>query len=137
MSNTLETITVSPGDHFRQVPKMIDQMESAIKKIGGDVVNTGVEVMRGSLAAWSWGEIQAIYEILGQQLLECKRTAEFLHPEQHISLKPKPGEIIPLSDLAHALWIGAWHRSVARINDQLTCLDKEIARRNNLIGVMG
>lgn len=93
--------------------------------------------MRGNLGAWSWGDIQSIYAILGRQLQEYKRIADILHPEQYIDLTPKPGTVIPISKFENVLWIGKWHQDVERINEQLTCLDREIARRNNLIGVMG
>ena len=89
------------------------------------------------IKSWSWGDIIAVYRILGSQLSEYKRIAEFIDPHQYVDLNPKPGAIIPIAKFEHALWVGAWHRSVTRINEQIDCLDKEIARRNNLIGVMG
>lgn len=90
-------------------------------------MNTGVEVMRNNLQSWSWGDIQSIYGILGRML------SEYNGIHQRIGV-PKPH--IAFGDCENIFFLRFWG-DVTRINEQLKVLDREIARRNNLIGVMG
>ena len=80
--------------------------------------------MNHNVNSWSWQEIQKVYQAFGNLLDNYKR----------INL-PKTIDI-KFSDKEN-LFIIDCHRSIARIDEQLTVLDKEIARRQNLIGVMG
>mgnify|MGYP001562020752 FL=1 len=83
--------------------------------------------MQGNLQSWSWGDIQAIYAILGRQLQEYDNV------NKRIGI-PKPH--IELSDESNIFILRFW-RDVKRLNEQVKCLDREIKRRNNLIGVIG
>lgn len=89
-------------------------------------MNTGVEVM-SNIESWSWKDIMIIYRILGRQL------SEYNGVHQRIGV-PKPR--IDFADCENIFFIRFW-QDVRRINEQIKCLDKEIARRNNLMGVMG
>ena len=90
-------------------------------------MNTGVEVMRGNLQSWSWGDIQSIYTILGNMLKEYdgvnRRCAV-------------PTANVKYQDQENIFFLRFW-TDVKKINEQIKCLDREIARRNNLIGVIG
>lgn len=90
-------------------------------------MNTGVEVMRGTLGSWRWQDIQSIYAILGRML------GEYNGVHSRIGV-PKPR--IEYGDAENIFFIRFW-QDVVRINEQLKVLDREIARRNKLIGVMG
>lgn len=90
-------------------------------------MNTGVAVMQGNLQSWSWGDIQSIYAILGRML------GEYNGVHQRINV---PTARIEYSDHENIFFLRFWG-DVRRINDQIKCLDREIARRNRLIGVMG
>jgi hypothetical protein len=90
-------------------------------------MNTGVEVMRGNLQSWSWGDITRIYAILGGMLEQYNGV------HQRIKV-PKPN--IKYSDHENIFFLRFWG-DVRRINEQLQALDAEIARRNRLIGVIG
>lgn len=90
-------------------------------------MNTGVEVMRGSLQSWSWHDIQSIYGILGHMLGHYDGINKRVGiPQAHIKY----------SDRENLFFLRFW-RDVHCINEQIKCLDREIARRNKLIGVMG
>lgn len=90
-------------------------------------MNTGLAVMQGSLPSWSWQDIQRIYGILGQMLSEYHNVHKRIGvPQPHIEL----------TDESNIFLFRFWG-DVNRINDQLKALDREIARRNNLMGVMG
>lgn len=83
--------------------------------------------MRGNLQSWSWGDIQAIYAILGQQL------HEYLGVHQRINV---PRADVKYSDRENVFFLRFWG-DVLRINSQIACLDAEILRRNRLLGVIG
>jgi hypothetical protein len=87
-----------------------------------------------NLASWSWQSIQSTYEILGTQLNNYKEVADRF--ELDLPLKPKPGETIRYAD-GSTDFIRHFYVGVHRINEHLRVLDAEIARRNELIGVMG
>lgn len=83
--------------------------------------------MRGNLQSWSWGDIQRIYAILGGMLSQYQGINDRIGvPRAHIAYQ----------DHENIFFIRFW-QDVKRINEQLQCLDREIARRNNLIGVIG
>ena len=90
-------------------------------------MNTVVEVMRGNLQSWSWGDIQHIYSILGSMM------NEYAGIHQRIGV-PKPN--VKYCDCENIFFIRFW-RDVKRLEEQLKCLDQEISRRNKLIGVIG
>lgn len=93
-----------------------------------------------SLASWSWQDLTRVYRIFGQQLIDYKDIAdrfEIAIPMEYPKLDLKPGDVISVADANHLDFIGRWYRDVVRANNQLKALDREIARRNNLIGVMG
>lgn len=90
-------------------------------------MNTGVEVMRGNLQSWSWKDIQHIYQIIGSQMNEYSGI------HQRIGV-PKPN--VKNSDQENIFFIRFW-RDVSRLEEQLSALDREISRRNKLIGVVG
>lgn len=90
-------------------------------------MNTGVEVMRNNLGSWSWQDIQRIYTILGNMLSQYDGVNRRCNvPKAHIQY----------SDQENIFFLRFW-RDVTRINEQIKCLDREIKRRNNLIGVIG
>jgi hypothetical protein len=87
-----------------------------------------------NLQAWSWQSIHRVYTILGVQLDQYKDIAERF--ELDLPLKPKPGETIRYAD-GSTDFIRHFYVGVHRINEHLRVLDAEIARRNQLVGVMG
>lgn len=91
--------------------------------------------MLDALQSWSWQDIQSVYAILGQQLREYKDTADRF--EIKLPIRVKPDQIIPYGGPIQANFIERWYLGVNRLVMQLDALDYEIARRNNLIGVMG
>ena len=84
--------------------------------------------MRGNLQSWSWRDIQAIYKIIGSQLQEYYAHSVRCGIPKTID--------IDFSD-ENNIFIIRFHQDVDRLGDQIDALDQEIARRNNLIGVMG
>jgi hypothetical protein len=84
--------------------------------------------------SWSWQSIQAVYQVLGHQLDDYKDIADRF--EIHLPIDPTPGAMVPIPVGAED-FIHHWYNGVVRINGQLKVLDQEIARRNELIGVMG
>jgi hypothetical protein len=77
--------------------------------------------------SWSWQTITAVYRVLSDRLKEYN---EF---HQRINI---PHASIEYSDEENLLFLQFW-RDVARLNSEIEVLDREIARRNKLIGVMG
>jgi len=77
--------------------------------------------------SWSWQTIVAVYRVLSDRLQEYNG----LH--QRINI---PHASIEYSDEENLLFLRFW-RDVARLNSEIEVLDREIARRNKLIGVMG
>lgn len=91
-------------------------------------MNTGLEVMRGNLQSWSWHDIQSIYAIIGGQMLDLLGIKRRLNLPDTIDVRyPDAKNIMIIRVNRDADWL----------DDQLKVLDREIARRNNLIGVMG
>lgn len=91
-------------------------------------MNTGVEVMRGNLQSWSWGDIQRIYSIIGGQMVDLLGIKRRLQLPDTINVRYPDDKNILIIRV---------NRDADRLDDQLKVLDKEIARRNNLIGVIG
>lgn len=98
--------------------------------------------MQNKLGNWKWQEIHAMYKVYGEQLREYADTAERFEiaipmDKELREFATTPGALIPTRDLQHADFVNRWFRDVKRIVGQLKALDREIARRNKLIGVMG
>lgn len=89
--------------------------------------------MTTNIKSWSIQQIHAMYAIYGKQLDEYKGIADRF--EIKLPLKPKPGELVTYANGSQE-FMGRFYFSVKRINDQIQILDHEIARRNNLVGVM-
>lgn len=79
------------------------------------------------LHSWSWGSIQDVYAILGKQLKNHEAYRNRCNIPQNIDIN--------FSDHDNTFIIRFW-RDVNRIDAHLQMLDTEIARRNNLIGVI-
>ena len=90
--------------------------------------------MQNKLGNWKWQDIQLTYQVLANQLMEYKEVADRF--EMDLPLKPKVGEPIVYAD-GSLDFIHHFYAGVNRINNHLNVLDREIARRNKLIGVMG
>ncbi len=90
--------------------------------------------MEPKLANWSWQEIQKVYASFGAYLRELQRHAKIFDID--LPVKFKPGEFVAYPDDKAEL-VARWIMDINRTNLQLSTLDREIARRNNLIGVMG
>lgn len=86
-----------------------------------------------SLNSWSWKSIHDVYAILGRQLKEYERVARAVGLKLPVLVKP--GELIEMP-MDKATFVARWYLDVNRINRQIQCLDKEIARRNKLVGVV-
>jgi hypothetical protein len=80
-----------------------------------------------SLSSWSWKNIQSVYAILGKQLQEHESVRQRCSIPRQIN--------IHFSDSDNSLILRFW-RDVNRVEAQLQALDKEIARRNKLVGVI-
>lgn len=65
-----------------------------------------------NLEHWSWQDIIRVYGVF-------KR------------IYPRAGEVVNVEEIEQ------YHEAKARLDLQISILDKEIARRNKLIGVMG
>lgn len=79
-----------------------------------------------SLEAWSWKEIINLYKLYGEMLIEFERLEKSINP-------PKPH--ILFDDELNAFLMKFWG-DVNQINRNVEALDREIARRNKLIGVI-
>lgn len=103
--------------------------------------NTVTNLRLPSMGSWSWQNIQKMYELYGKQLETYRDIADRFELQLPITkeqpLKLKPGDVITTADAGRHAFVGAFARDVRRINQQISVLDTEIARRNNLIGVMG
>lgn len=85
--------------------------------------------MNPTLAKWSWQDIQKVYATLGAQYTEFNRIkATFGLEELKLNIN--------YPDLKNIFIIRAL-RDIKRLDLQIAALDKEIARRNKLLGVMG
>lgn len=80
------------------------------------------------LSNFSWQDLQATYAHLGKQMGQYEGV--------HKRIGVPATMDINLSD-ADNIFISRFWRDVTRIEKQFKLLDAEIARRNNLIGVMG
>ena len=90
-------------------------------------MNTGVEVM-SDIKSWSWKDIHSIYRIIGDQLQ--------LHYAVSVRCGIPKSISIDFSD-ENNIFIIRFHQDVGRLGEQIDALDREILRRNSLIGVMG
>ena len=91
-------------------------------------MNTGLAVMEGNLASWSWRDIIAVYRALGKQLQK--------HYEYSVRCNIPKTIDINYSD-ENNMFIIRFHQDVDKVNFQVEALDAEILRRNRLVGVMG
>ena len=85
--------------------------------------------MEPKLASWSWQEIQGVYITYGKQLKEYERIKKSLGLDK---VEPE----IENSE-SRKNFIEWFVRDVKKIDASIAELDREIARRNNLIGVVG
>jgi len=82
---------------------------------------------KNNLGSWSWQDIQAVYKSFGLVLQSYEVVAQRIAiPKAHIQFTD-PENIFLLR----------WGADISRIDQQLKALDTEIARRNQLVGVMG
>jgi len=79
------------------------------------------------LSSWSWGDIQKMYAIYGKQLQECAGVAQRIEIPSNIDIN--------YSDNDNVFILRFW-REVKKLDAFVAALDREIARRNALIGVI-
>ena len=91
-------------------------------------MNTGLEIMKGNLQSWSWQDIVSIYKIIGRQLSEYQGYKKRCHVPNNIRIDYPDEENV---------FIMMFVRDIKRLDQQVAALDREITRRNNLLGVMG
>lgn len=85
--------------------------------------------MNQVLAKWSWGDITRVYRSFTEQYQEIQRVAN--------SVGVQKLEVnIDYPDLKNIFILRAL-RDVRKIERHIGALDAEIARRNQLIGVIG
>lgn len=89
--------------------------------------------LKHSLANWNIQEIQGVYKIYGNMLKEYEGIANRLGIE--LPVKIEPGQILAINS-QRAEIVSRMYLDVKRLNTQLAALDREIARRNVLVGVM-
>lgn len=97
--------------------------------------------MQNKLANWKIQDIHSTYKIYGNQLREYADTADRFEINIPMDKELKefiltPGSVIPTRDLQHADFVNRWFRDIQKIVRHLNTLDREIARRNKLVGVM-
>lgn len=85
--------------------------------------------MVNNLSKWSWADIQAVYATFAHQYKEIERLTKACGIE-------KLEMNIDYPELKNIFIIRAL-RSIKQIDKHVAILDKEIDRRNKLIGVMG
>ena len=80
------------------------------------------------LSKWSWQEIQGVYRVYGQQLKHYQQLKNRIDiPEtMHIEYTDESN-----------IFISRFWREIKRLDLSVTQLDREISRRQKLIGVMG
>ena len=84
--------------------------------------------MRGNLQSWSWRDIQLVYKHIGGQMFNLLGIKKRLNlPNTIDAFYPDDLNIMIIRMNRDADWF----------DDQLKVLDKEIARRYKLIGVIG
>lgn len=89
-----------------------------------EVIDT---IFQHPLQGWSWGDIQAMYQVLGQLLHNYRLIGDRIDiPKAHINFSDEEN-----------IFLLRWHTDIRRIDSQLAALDVEIARRNSLVGVIG
>jgi len=95
--------------------------------------------MKSKLSSWSWQDIHCVYQTFSNQLMEYKMVADrFEIPvPMDKELRTMTHGIVKAKDQQFQDFINRWFRDVNKIVGQLSVLDREIARRNKLIGVMG
>lgn len=81
-----------------------------------------------SLSSWSWQSLHRVYKTYGLQL------GKYAAVDQRVKVPRKIDIAYPDSN---NLFIIRFWRDVNRIDAHLKVMEKEIKRRNNLIGVMG
>lgn len=79
-----------------------------------------------NLENWSWQEIHGTYKALGLLLQSYEAIAQRI---------PIPRANIYFTDPEN-IFLMRWNADINRIDQQLRTLDIEIARRNQLIGVV-
>lgn len=91
--------------------------------------------MQKNLANWSWNEIILSHQLFKEQLNEYAETA--LRFGMVLPTDVTPGEIIETESPERLSLVSRFYFGVNRINLQLDVLDREVARRRQLIGVVG
>lgn len=84
--------------------------------------------MEPLLNSWSWQSIQDTYRIYGKMLREYDGFKKRCYLPDNIN--------IGYTDETN-VFITRFNEEVGRIDRHLSTMDREIARRNSLIGVMG
>lgn len=84
--------------------------------------------MKNSLSNWSWDEITRAYWAFGSLLEEYAGYKKRCNIPEQIRIMYSDDENI---------FIMQFNKDIKRIDANLAELDKEIARRNKLIGVVG
>lgn len=80
------------------------------------------------LMAMSWQDIISLYKVYGEMVMQYKGYKERCQIPSSIKVQ--------FGDLEN-MFVLQFNREVKRLDAQINVLDKEIARRNKLIGVMG
>jgi hypothetical protein len=89
--------------------------------------------MERSLISWSWKDIQKSYLTHAEQLAECQRLAIVLNLTLPLEHEMKD---LPKMRSDRALVVSKLFRDVKRVNTHLSVLEREIERRNSLVGVL-
>lgn len=89
---------------------------------------TTLSVTAPKLGNWGWQDIVRVYKVYGQMLKQHNTYKKRCHIPTTIDIK--------YPDSAN-LFIMRFNRDVRKIDLLVSELDKEIARRNDLIGVVG
>ena len=80
------------------------------------------------LSSWSWQEIQGVLRIYGKQLSEYQNVNKRINVPKSMN--------IDYTDESN-IFISRFWREVKRLDLSITQIDREISRRQKLIGVMG
>lgn len=86
--------------------------------------------VKSNLASWSWQDIIRLYRAYGEQVQEYQRIKKSVQMEWQ-------GRGMNELSFAAFDFDNYFRESVQRLDAQIHVLDLEIARRNNLIGVIG
>lgn len=87
--------------------------------------------MSNRLAKYSIQQLQAIYTVFGNELKEYEDVAK------RIGLKLPLNGALPFTHPGEEEVCARWYLGVNEINRKIKTLDREISRRNNLVGVLG